>query len=125
MKFNRKKKKSPRQWLNEIQYNFQRLGRLVLRGNPQKIFFPDKEEGKNNLQHIVEFSNKMLNTALKQTVNKSATEVIETAKDIPKDLTKNLICLAPNIIRKFRQMNAMEEPSFLQRKHLNLYSTKG
>ena len=98
--------------------NVKRLARLILRGNPKKIFFPNEADGKNNLQRIVSFSKRMLNDTLKQTLNRTTTEIIEIAKNAPKDLSKNLICLTPNIILKVRQMQSKRDPTEMQRRFL-------
>ena len=96
--------------------NVKRLARLILRGNPKKIFFPNEADGKNNLQRIVNFSKRMLNDTLKQTLNRTTTEIIEIAKNAPKDLSKNLICLTPNIILKIRQMQSERNLDDMQRR---------
>ena len=91
---------------------------MILRGNPGKIFFPDELEGKNNLQRIVSFSKRMLNNTLKETLNKTTTEIVEIAKNVPKDLSRNLLCLTPNIILKVRQMQSNRDPTEMQRRFL-------
>ena len=60
----------------------------------------------------------MLNNTLKQTLNRTTTEIIEIAKNAPKDLSKNLICLTPNIILKVRQMQSKRDPDEMQRRIL-------
>ena len=101
-----------------ITYNVKRLARLILRGSPGKIFFPDEVEGRNNLQRIITFSKRMLNTTLKETLNRTTTEIVEIVKNAPKDLSKNLICLTPNIILKVRQMQSKRDPTEMQRRFL-------
>ena len=109
-----------------ITYNVKRLARLILRGSPGKIFFPDEVEGRNNLQRIITFSKRMLNTTLKETLNRTTTEIVEIVKNAPKDLSKNLICLTPNIILKVRQMQSKRDPTEMQRRFLHeLDLTKG
>ena len=60
----------------------------------------------------------MLNDTLKQTLNRTTTEIIEIAKNVPKDLSKNLICLTPNIILKVRQMQSENDPDEMERRFL-------
>ena len=91
---------------------------MIVRGNPGKIFFPDAVDGKNNLQRIVTFSKRMLNNTLKETLNRTTTEIVDIVKNAPKDLSKNLICLTPNIILKVRQMQSEKDPSEMQRRFL-------
>ena len=116
--YRRKKKISLKSLLRNTMYNVKRLARLILRGSPRKIFFPDEVEGKNNLQRIMAFSKRMLNTTLKETLNKTTTEIVEIVKNAPKDLSKNLICLTPNIILKVRQMQSKRDPTEMQRRFL-------
>ena len=118
LKRRRKKGRSLKVWFDNIILNVKRLGRLILRGNPGKIFFPDELEGKNNLQRIVSFSKRMLNNTLKETLNKTTTEIVEIAKNVPKDLSRNLLCLTPNIILKVRQMQSNRDPTEMQRRFL-------
>ena len=105
-------------------FNVKRLGRLIVRGSPGKIFFPDKVEGKNNLQRIVSFSKRMLKTTLKETLNTTTTDIIDIVKNAPKDLSKNLICLTPNLLLKVRQMQSNEDPTELQRRFLKDMSSR-
>ena len=98
-------------------YNAKRLGKFILRGNPGKIFFPNEREGKNNLQRIVTFSRRLLNDTLKAALNKTTTEVIELAKNVPKDTAKNLICLTPNIVLKVRQMMSEKGQNSIERRY--------
>ena len=72
-------------------FNVKRLARLIVGGNPGKIFFPDA--WKNSLQKIVAFSNRLL------------TDIVEIVKNAPKDLSRNLICITPKVILKFRQIS--------------------
>ena len=108
-------------------YNAKRLGKFILRGNPGKIFFPNEREGKNNLQRIVTFSRRLLNDTLKAALNKTTTEVIELAKNVPKDTAKNLICLTPNIVLKMRQMLSEKDQNSIERQFsqdIRLHSCK-
>ena len=100
-------------------YNVKRLARLIVRGSPGKIFFPDKLEGKNNLQRVLTFSKRMLNNTLKQTVNQTTIEIIDMVKNFPTDMTKNLICITPNIILKIRQMQSENDPEMMERRFLH------
>ena len=118
LKRRRQRDRSLKIWFDNIKFNLKRLGRLILRGNPGKIFFPDELEGKNNLQRIVSFSKRMLNNTLKETLNKTTTEIVEIAKNVPKDLSRNLLCLTPNIILKVRQMQSNRDPTEMQRRFL-------
>jgi len=74
-----------------IMFNMKRLARLIVGGNPGKIFFPDA--GKNSLQRTVTFSNRLL------------TDIVEIVKNTPKELSRNLICITPKVILKFRQIS--------------------
>ena len=60
----------------------------------------------------------MLNTTLKETLNRTTSEIIEIAKTFPKDISKNLICLTPNIILKVRQMQSKSNPTEMQKRFL-------
>ena len=100
-------------------YNMKRLARLIVRGSPGKIFFPDKIEGKNNLQRVLSFSKRMLNNTLKQTMNQTTIEIVDMVKKITKDMTKNLICITPNIILKIRQMQSENDPEMMERRFLH------
>ena len=107
--FRRKQGKSLKKMFDNAMYNVKRLGRLILRGSPGKIFFPDKVEGKNNLDRIVTFSKRMLNDTLKETLNRTTVEIVDMVRNFPKIMTKNFICLTPNIILKIRQMQSDNE----------------
>ena len=104
---------------DNVMYNVERLGRLIVRGSPGKIFFPDKVEGKNNLQRVVTFSKRMLNNTLKETLNKTTVEIVDMVKSFPKDMAKNLICITPNIILKIREMQSKKDPEMMERRFLN------
>ena len=104
---------------DNVMYNVERLGRLIVRGSPGKIFFPDKVEGKNNLQRVVTFSKRMLNNTLKETLNKTTVEIVDMVKNFPKDMTKNLVCITPNIILKIREMQSKKDPEMMERRFLN------
>ena len=106
-----KKNKSPSWWLQNIRFNVQRLSRLMLRGKFNKIFFPDKYEGKNNFQRITLFGNSVVNSVLKQTVNASVSDIANVAKNLPKEFANRLICFKPTLIRfiRTRQAKANEE----------------
>ena len=115
----RKKGKHLKEMFDNVMYNAKRLARLIVRGSPGKIFFPDKIEGKNNLQRVLSFSKRMLNNTLKQTVNQTTIEIIDMVKNFPTDMTKNLICITPNIILKIRQMQSENDPEMMERRFLH------
>ena len=102
--------------MQNVIHNWQRFARLVLRGTPEKVFFPDKKDGSNNLEKILTIGETMINTTLITTLNQTTMEVLQNIQEFPEETAKNMICLAPNIIRKIRDMNAMENPARLQRK---------
>ena len=83
----------------------------MLRGKFNKIFFPDRYEGKNNFQRIALFGNSVVNSVLKQTVNASVSDIANAAKNLPKEFANRLICFKPTIIRfiRTRQAKANEE----------------
>ena len=83
----------------------------MLRGKFNKIFFPDRYEGKNNFQRITLFGNGVVNSVLKQTVNASVSDIANVAKNLPKEFANRLICFKPTLIRfiRTRQAKANEE----------------
>lgn len=81
----------------------------MVRGKFDKIFFPEAYEGKNNLQKMVLFGNKMINSVLKETLNATLSDIATAAKDIPKEFTKRLVCFKPNLIRYIRVRQAKED----------------
>ena len=108
-------------------YNVKRLARLIVHGNSDKIFCPEKADGKNNIQRIVAFSERMLNDALKERLNKTTLEVVDMVTNFPKGMTKNLICITPNIILKIREMQSRKESELIRERFtndLNLVSSK-
>ena len=60
----------------------------------------------------------MINKTLSRTINQTTVEVLQTIKDFPKNTARNMLCFAPNIISKIRNINAMENSSTFQRRYL-------
>ena len=116
-----KKNKSPSWWLQNIRFNVQRLSRLMLRGKFNKIFFPDKYEGKNNFQRITLFGNSVVNSVLKQTVNASVSDIANVAKNLPKEFANRLICFKPTLIRFIRTRQAKAN----QERFMNVINQEG
>ena len=82
----------------------------MLRGHAGKALFPEDHEEKNNLQKMVVLGDTVINRAFELTINQTTAEVIQNIMDFPKESLKNSACLAPRIIRKLRDKNAMENP---------------
>ena len=83
----------------------------MLRGKFNTILFPDRYEGKNNFQRIALFTNNVVNSVLKQTVNATVRDIANVAKNLPEEFAKRLICFKPTLIRfiRTRQAKANEE----------------
>ena len=103
--------------MQNIRHNWRRLSHLILRGSPGKALFPEEHEGPNNLEKMLLLGDTVINRALESTLNQTTAEVLQTIKDFPKETVKNMVCFAPSIIRKLRDMNAMENSSTLQRRY--------
>ena len=83
----------------------------MLRAKFNKVLFPDRYEGKNNFQRIALFTNNVVNSVLKQTVNATVRDIANVAKNLPEEFAKRLICFKPTLIRfiRTRQAKANEE----------------
>ena len=88
---------------------------MLVRGKFNKLFFPGGYEEKNNFQQIALFGRHMVNSVLKNTLNTTLTDLATTAKDLPKEFTKRLICFKPTLIRFIRVRQAKaKERQFMQ-----------
>ena len=110
-----KKQKSPRYWIQNFLFNWKRFSKLLLKGNPGKIIFPDDRQ--NALQKLLKVGEKVLNQTLTSAFNTTTMEVIQSFKEFPEVAVKNTICTVPYIIRKIRDHQAMKNPSSLRRRH--------
>ena len=93
----------------------------MLRGKFNKIFFPDRYEGKNNFQRIALFGNSVVNSVLKQTVNASVSDIANAAKNLPKEFANRLICFKPTLIRFIRTRQAKAN----QERFMNVINQEG
>ena len=97
-------------YLDNIEFNLRRLSRFLIRGKFDKIFFPGGIKEKNNFQRIALFGRHMVNSVVKNALNTTLTDLATTAKDLPKEFTKRLVCFKPSLIRfiRVRQAKAKE-----------------
>ena len=122
--YNRKKKTtSVEYYLKNIKYNLRRLSRYIIRGKFNKAFFPGMYEDKNNFQKIALFGRHMVDSILLNTLNTTLTDLGTTAKNLPKEFAKRLICFKPTIIRfiRVRQAKAKEQQFMNKMKSIRKY----
>ena len=67
----------------------------------------------------------MINTVIKQTLNKTVVQLADLAKDIPKEVTKKIVCFTPRIIRHIRTKQARENRPRLKRRIKTLLGLAG
>ena len=84
-----------------------RLANLIVRGNFKEIVSPTEET--NNYQTIVNYNKKVFQSTLKNTLNTTIQDIGRLALEVPKNITKNLICFKPNILRFWRQRQAKQK----------------
>ena len=106
------------QWIDDIAYNVRRLSKHLIRGRMEKIISPEGVDGPNNLQRLMKFTAKHTNNILKKTLNATANDIANAAKNLPEDFLKNAICLAPNLVR-IAQAKKHRENRFKIRKRIS------
>ena len=97
-------------WQENINYNIRRLSKLLVRGKIDRIIFPDKRHGENNLQRLVRHGKDIVNNALTQTLNITFKEIINVVLDAPEEITNNMACLAPRVAL-FARLNQRDNTS--------------
>ena len=93
----------------------------MLRGKFHKVLFPDRYERKNNFQRIALFTNNVVNSVLKQTVNATVRDIANVAKNLPEEFAKSLICFKPTLIRFIRTRQAKAN----QERFMNMIDQEG
>ena len=65
----------------------------------------------------------MVNSVLRNTLNTTLTDLATTAKDLPKEFTKRLVCFKPSLIRfiRVRQAKAKEQQFMNKMKSMRKY----
>ena len=107
--FRKKKKKKPSldAWIETTKNDLNRLANLIVKGNFKEIVAPTEET--NNYQTIVNYNKKVFQSTLKNTLNTTIQDIGRLALEVPKNITKNLICFKPNILRFWRQRQAKQK----------------
>ena len=80
---------------------------MIVKGKFKEIVSPTAET--NNYQTIVNYNKKVFQTTLKNTLNTTIQDIGRLALEVPKNITKNLICFKPNILRFWRQRQAKQK----------------
>ena len=91
-----------------MKQDFNRFTRLLVQGRFRQIFSPSRTDTPNNYQKIVKLSNHLIKTTHKHTLNTTIQDIGGMAMEIPKNMTKNIICFKPNLLRVWRQHQAMQ-----------------
>ena len=78
-----------------------------MKGKFKEIVSPTAET--NNYQTIVNYNKKVFQSTLKNTLNTTIQDIGRLALEVPKNITKNLICFKPNILRFWRQRQAKQK----------------
>ena len=79
---------------------------MAVKGKFKDIVYPADE--RNNYQKIVEYNKKVFDSTLKNTLNTTIQDIGKLALQVPKNITKNLICFKPYILRAWRQRQAKQ-----------------
>ena len=101
-----KKKHSLDDWLKTAKKDLRRLTNLAVKGKFKDIVYPADE--RNNYQKIVKHNKKVFDSTLKNTLNTTIQEIGKLALQVPKDITKNLLCFKPYVLRVWRQRQAKQ-----------------
>ena len=96
-----KKKHSLDDWLKTAKKDLRRLTDLAVKGKFKDIVYPADE--RNNYQKIVKYNKKVFDSTLKNTLNTTIQDIGKLALQVPKNITKNLICFKPYVLRFWRQ----------------------
>ena len=101
-----KKKHSLDDWLGTAKKDLRRLTNLAVKGKFKDIVYPADEI--NNYQKIVKYNKKVFDSTLKNTLNTTIQDIGKLALQVPKNITKNLICFKPYVLRFWRQRQAKQ-----------------
>ena len=100
--------------LKTTQKDLKRLSNLIVKGNIKDIVSPIDRT--NNYQKIVKYNKKVFEYSLRNTLNTTIQDIGRLALEVPKNITKNLICFKPYVLRfwrlwqaKQKRMNAEEQ----------------
>lgn len=96
-------------YIKTMKQDFNRITRLLVQGRFRQIISPNRTDTPNNYQKIVKLSNHLIKTTLKRTLNTTIQDIGRMAVEIPKNMTKNIICFKPNLLRVWRQHQAMQK----------------
>ena len=77
---------------------------MAVKGKFKDIVYPADE--RNNYQKIVKYNKKVFDSTLKNTLNTTIQDIGKLALQVPKHITKSLICFKPYILRVWRQRQA-------------------
>ena len=80
---------------------------MIVKGNFKEIVSPTEKT--NSYQTIVNYNKKVFQSTLKNTLNTTIQDIGRLALEVPKNITKNLICFKPNILRFWRQRQAKQK----------------
>ena len=93
-------------WLKTTKEDLKRLANLIVTGNFKEIVSPSDET--NNYETIVKYSNNVFESTLRNTLNTTIQDIGRLALEVPKNITKNVICFKPNILRFWREHQAKQ-----------------
>ena len=79
---------------------------MAVKGKFKNIVYPADE--RNNYQKLVKYNRKVFDSILKNTLNTTIQDIGKLALQVPKNITKNLICFKPYILRFWRQRLAKQ-----------------
>ena len=79
---------------------------MAVKGKFKNIVYPADE--RNNYQKLVKYNRKVFGSILKNTLNTTIQDIGKLALQVPKNITKNLICFTPYILRFWRQRQAKQ-----------------
>ena len=79
---------------------------MAVKGNFKDIINP--ADVRNNYQKIVKYNKKVFDSTLKNTLNTTIQDIGKLALQVPKNITKNLICFKPYVLRFWRQRQAKQ-----------------
>ena len=79
---------------------------MAVKGKFKDIVYPSDE--RNNYQKIVKYNKKVFDFTLKNTLNTTIQDIGKLALQVPKNITKNLICFKPYVLRFWRQRQAKQ-----------------
>ena len=83
-----------------------RITNLAVKGKFKEIVYP--ADKRNNYQKIVKYNKKVFDSTLKNTLNTTIQDIGKLALQVPKNITKNLICFKPYILQVWRQRQAKQ-----------------